>query len=113
VKALRHREAEYATTLEEDEKLFQAANLPRRTAMAIQVRHGEKRVLRQAIEEAMKFEASDKRIRQIRGSALNTAKNGSNLNKKRCRNRPKRDDIDEILKKILGTSHPETRWPGI
>jgi SET domain-containing protein 6 len=83
VKALRHREAEYATTLEEDEKLFQAANLPRRTAMAIQVRHGEKRVLRQAIEEAMKFEASDKRIRQIRGSALNTAKNGSNLNNKR------------------------------
>ncbi|EHL01706.1 SET [Glarea lozoyensis ATCC 20868] len=83
VKVLRHREAEYATTLEEDEKLLQAANLPRRTAMAIQVRHGEKRVLRLAVEEAMKFEAANKRMRPIRGSALNTAKNGSNLNNKR------------------------------
>jgi hypothetical protein len=54
---------EYATTLEEDEQLAAAGNLPRRTEMAIQVRLGEKKVLREAIQEATSFEGSNKRMR--------------------------------------------------
>jgi SET domain-containing protein 6 len=81
--ALRQREAEYSTTLEVDEKLLRMGNLKPRVAMATQVRLGEKRVLRQAVEEAMKFELTNKRMRVLRGSALNTAKNGGNQNNKR------------------------------
>jgi SET domain-containing protein 6 len=60
---LKAREKEYATTLEEDEKLAATGKLPRRTEMAIQVRLGEKRVLREAIREATSFEGSNKRMR--------------------------------------------------
>jgi SET domain-containing protein 6 len=81
--ALRRREAEYATTAEEDEALLQMGNLKPRAAMATQVRHGEKQVLRHAVDEALKFEATDKRLRSIRGSAIASAKNGRNSNNKR------------------------------
>jgi SET domain-containing protein 6 len=57
------REKEYATTLEEDEKLEAAESLPRRTKMAIEVRIGEKKVLREAIQEATSFEGSNIRMR--------------------------------------------------
>ncbi|KAF8859575.1 SET domain-containing protein [Acephala macrosclerotiorum] len=63
VKILRLREREYATTAEEDELLLQAGGLPHRKAMAIQVRLGEKQVLRKAIQEASTFAASNKRMR--------------------------------------------------
>ncbi|CZR58914.1 related to RMS1-regulatory protein [Phialocephala subalpina] len=63
VKLLQLREQEYATTAEEDEALLQAGNLPHRKAMAVQVRFGEKQVLRQAIQEATTFAASNKRMR--------------------------------------------------
>ena len=59
---LKAREMEYVTTLEEDEKLAATGNLPGRTRMAIQVRLGEKRVLREAIQEAAEFEGSNKRM---------------------------------------------------
>jgi SET domain-containing protein 6 len=81
--ALRHREAEYATTAEEDQMLLQMENLKPRAAMAIQVRHGEKQVLRRTMDEAMKFEATDKRMRGVRISSVASAKNGKNLNSKR------------------------------
>ena len=57
------REKEYATTIEEDEELAAVGNLPSRTEMAIQVRLGEKKVLREAILEAKAFEESNKRMR--------------------------------------------------
>lgn len=60
---LKARENEYATTLEEDQQLLKAGNLQRRTEMAIQVRVGEKGVLRDAIREATAFEGSNKRMR--------------------------------------------------
>lgn len=63
VKIIQLREMEYATTAEEDESLLQAGHLPRRKAMAIQVRLGEKQLLRKAIQEATTFEASNKRMR--------------------------------------------------
>ncbi|KUJ20210.1 SET domain-containing protein [Mollisia scopiformis] len=63
IKLLELREREYATTLEEDELILQSKNLPHRKAMAVQVRHGEKQVLRKAIQEAATFTASDKRMR--------------------------------------------------
>ncbi|TVY81470.1 Ribosomal lysine N-methyltransferase [Lachnellula suecica] len=57
------REKEYATTLEEDEKLLQQAQLSHRATMAVNVRLGEKQVLREAMQEASKFEGSNKRMR--------------------------------------------------
>ena len=63
VALLRAREQEYATTLEEDESLEAADNLPRRQKMAVQVRLGEKTVLREAMQEAASFEGSNKRMR--------------------------------------------------
>jgi SET domain-containing protein 6 len=63
VTLLKTREKEYATTIKEDEKLVAAGNLPRRTEMAVQVRLGEKKVLKEAIQEAMSFEGSNKRMR--------------------------------------------------
>jgi len=62
---LRLREKEYATTLEEDEKLSQETQLSHRTIMAVQVRLGEKQVLREAMQEASTFEGSNKRMRLI------------------------------------------------
>jgi SET domain-containing protein 6 len=60
---LRLREEEYATTLEEDEALLKSENLSNRTRMAIEVRLGEKRVIREAIQEASSFSGSNKRMR--------------------------------------------------
>lgn len=60
---LQVREKEYATTLEEDEVLLQDRNLPPRTKMAIQVRLGEKRVLRAAMQEAITFDGGNQRMR--------------------------------------------------
>jgi SET domain-containing protein 6 len=59
------REKEYATTLEEDERLLQEAQLSHRTTMAVHVRLGEKQVLREAMHEASKFEGSNKRMRTV------------------------------------------------
>jgi SET domain-containing protein 6 len=63
VNLLQLREKEYATSLEDDEALLSAGNFPHRTSMAVQVRHGEKAVLRAAIKEATTFTGSNKRMR--------------------------------------------------
>lgn len=60
---LQTREKEYSTTVEEDEHLLRDANLPLRTGMAIQVRLGEKYVLRAAIQEVSTFTGSNQRMR--------------------------------------------------
>jgi SET domain-containing protein 6 len=60
---LRAREQEYGTSLEEDEKLLLLGSLPNRAAMAIQVRLGEKKVLRAAMQEASSFSGSNRRMR--------------------------------------------------
>lgn len=49
---LERRAKEYATTVEEDEKLLQDGRLAHRTGMAVSVRLGEKKVIRQAMQEA-------------------------------------------------------------
>jgi SET domain-containing protein 6 len=71
VAILQLREKEYATSLEEDEALLSIGNLPNRTFMAIQVRHGEKAVLRAAIKEGAAFTGSNKRMR-LRGANVPT-----------------------------------------
>lgn len=63
VTLLQLRENEYATSLEEDEALLSARDLPHRTSVALHVRHGEKAVLRAAIKEATAFTGSNKRMR--------------------------------------------------
>jgi SET domain-containing protein 6 len=63
VTVIQLREKEYATSLEEDETLLSTGNLPHRIAMAVQVRLGEKAVLRAAIKEAITFTGSNKRMR--------------------------------------------------
>ncbi|PMD65141.1 SET domain-containing protein [Hyaloscypha bicolor E] len=63
VTVIQLREKEYATSLEEDETLLSTGNLPHRIAMAVQVRLGEKAVLRAAIKEATTFTGSNKRMR--------------------------------------------------
>jgi SET domain-containing protein 6 len=89
---LRMREKQYSTTLEEDERILQKGNIAPRTTMAVQVRLGEKRVLREAMQEANSFTGSNKRMRvaQTSGTEL-TARNengkrriggGPNPNKK-------------------------------
>lgn len=57
------REEEYQTTMEEDEDLLRAGNLSRRGAMAIQVRIGEKKVLKEAISAAAAFAGSNRKMR--------------------------------------------------
>ena len=66
VTILQLREKEYATTLEEDEALLKRENLAHRTRMAIEVRLGEKRVLRESIKEARTFSGSNKHMREGR-----------------------------------------------
>ncbi len=61
--ALRRREKEYATTIEEDEALLQAGNISNRAIMAIHVRIGEKMVLQEAISDAESYKGSNKRMR--------------------------------------------------
>ncbi|KFY71072.1 hypothetical protein V499_08724 [Pseudogymnoascus sp. VKM F-103] len=56
------REREYSTTVAEDENLLQAGNHSNRVQMAIQVRMGEKVVLREAKKEAGKFQGDNKRM---------------------------------------------------
>lgn len=59
-----NREKEYATTMEQDEGLLNDRTVyPPRMLMAIEVRLGEKRVLRKAIELAAQFQGSDKHMR--------------------------------------------------
>ena len=61
--ALLHRkEAEYATTLEEDE-MVSTDTKSRRGIFAVQVRVGEKRVLKSAIQEASSMAGSNKQMR--------------------------------------------------
>ncbi|KAM3071995.1 Ribosomal lysine N-methyltransferase 4 [Clarireedia jacksonii] len=72
---LETREKEYSTTVEEDEHLFQNSNLPLRTSMAIQVRLGEKNVLRAAMREASTFTGSNQRMR-LAPSKIATEKGG-------------------------------------
>lgn len=71
---LRARESEYNTTLEDDEALANSGNLPYRTRMALQVRLGEKKVLRHAIHEASTFHGSDKRMRLSQNTTENESK---------------------------------------
>ncbi|THV46724.1 hypothetical protein BGAL_0365g00150 [Botrytis galanthina] len=85
---LQARENEYSTTLEEDEDLLKNANLPIRTAMAIQVRSGEKKVLRAAIQEAGTFSGGNHRMR------LAPSKEGMMKNAKR-----KGEDMEQPKKK--------------
>ncbi|KFZ07689.1 hypothetical protein V502_09835 [Pseudogymnoascus sp. VKM F-4520 (FW-2644)] len=59
---LERREREYATTTAEDENLLKAGNHSNRVQMAIQVRMGEKMVLREAKQEAGKFQGDNKRM---------------------------------------------------
>lgn len=64
------RGLDYKTTLEEDDILLRDQNLSHREKMAIQVRRGEKEILRQASREAATFTASDKRMRIQYGSQM-------------------------------------------
>ncbi|KFY21405.1 hypothetical protein V493_07452 [Pseudogymnoascus sp. VKM F-4281 (FW-2241)] len=59
---LERREREYATTVTEDENLLQAGNHSNRVQMAIQMRMGEKLVLKEAKHEAGKFQGDNKRM---------------------------------------------------
>jgi SET domain-containing protein 6 len=72
---LQLREKEYATTIEEDEALLQSGNISHRIAIAIQVRHGEKSVLRAAIKEAKTLTGSNKRMR-LEGKNGSTGEGG-------------------------------------
>jgi SET domain-containing protein 6 len=65
---LRIQEKEYGTTLEEDENLLESGHLSDRAIKAIQVRIGEKAVLRKAIQEATTFAGSDKRMRVVQST---------------------------------------------
>jgi len=60
---IQQREKEYATSLEDDEELLRRGNASRRETMAIQVRSGEKKVLRVAMREAANLTGSNKRMR--------------------------------------------------
>ncbi|TVY55436.1 Ribosomal lysine N-methyltransferase 4 [Lachnellula cervina] len=66
---LEQREKNYATTIEEDEELLQQPKLPHRTMMAVNVRLGEKRVLREAIQAAYKLEGSNARMMSAAAAA--------------------------------------------
>lgn len=59
---LMRREQDYGTTATEDETLLQGGNHSHRIHMAIQVRHGEKKVLQEAMQEAGKFQGVNKRM---------------------------------------------------
>jgi SET domain-containing protein 6 len=62
------REKQYATTLEDDEDILAQGVNSKRMAMAIQVRLGEKRVLRAAMQEASNFSGSNKRMHLVKKS---------------------------------------------
>jgi SET domain-containing protein 6 len=73
------REREYATTAEEDEEILLQGDLTIRKLMAVQVRHGEKKVLRAALKEARSFTGSNKRMRGV----TNFEEDSENGNRKR------------------------------
>lgn len=87
---IRARESEYKTTLEEDEALTNSGNLPYRTRMAVQVRLGEKKVLRQAIQEASSFRGSDKRMRLSQNINENESKGKRRMEDDTTNSRKKR-----------------------
>ena len=60
---LRRRAEEYGTSIEVDESLVHEGGLSNRTEKAIQVRIGEKKVLKAAIKETQSFTASNKKMR--------------------------------------------------
>jgi SET domain-containing protein 6 len=60
---LQRREKQYATTVEEDEEILKSGNCSHRQHMAVKVRRGEKTALRQAVQEANAYQASNKRMR--------------------------------------------------
>jgi len=60
---LQRRLQEYGTSIEEDESIVQMGSLSDRVEKAIQVRVGEKRVLKAAIQETESFAASNKKMR--------------------------------------------------
>ncbi|KAK2628603.1 hypothetical protein QTJ16_001706 [Diplocarpon rosae] len=62
---LQSRLQEYPTTIETDQMILQAGNLPLRKQMAVQVRLGEKLVLEKAIQESMSFTGDNNRMRLI------------------------------------------------
>lgn len=64
------REQEYTTSLEHDEKLLQAGTGSLRLLMAVRVRVGEKRVLREAMREALTFQGSNIPMRGFVGTKL-------------------------------------------
>jgi len=66
--ALQQRTEEYGTSIEEDESILQKGGLSTRAEKAIQVRIGEKKVLKAAIKEARSFAASNKRMRGAHNS---------------------------------------------
>lgn len=83
---LERRGKDYATTFEEDKKLLQGAQLSHRVTMAVNVRIGEKTVLREAMQEASKFEGSNKRLRTVATSGTGKRKaEGASESKKRGR----------------------------
>lgn len=75
---LQQREDEYGTSVEEDETIIQKSGLSHRVQKALQVRIGEKHVLRAAIKEAKYFTASNKRMR----GAQTPAESGENKKRK-------------------------------
>lgn len=85
---LKEREKEYKTSLEEDAQLLKSGQLSKRTTMAIKVRMGEKQVLREALQEAISFEGSNKRMRILQVPESTTA--NSNGKVKRSRDEPTR-----------------------
>ena len=86
---LRARESEYKSTAEEDEAI-NGMNLPHRTRMALQVRLGEKKVLRQAILEASQFRGSDKRMRIAQDVAENVGNSKRRMDDETTDSRKKR-----------------------
>ncbi|CZT46188.1 related to RMS1-regulatory protein [Rhynchosporium secalis] len=60
---LESRMKDYSTTAEDDRAIWEAGNLSKRQAMAVQVRLGEKSVLARAVQETRTFIGSDKKMR--------------------------------------------------
>ncbi|EKD13526.1 putative SET domain-containing protein [Drepanopeziza brunnea f. sp. 'multigermtubi' MB_m1] len=72
-KILESRKQEYATTIEADQAILQADNLPSRKRMAVEVRLGEKLVLEKAIQEAQSLTGDNKRMRFKQETPTNSA----------------------------------------
>lgn len=75
------RMKEFATSIDEDEQLLTLGNLPSRKNMAITVRLGEKKVLREAIKEAEMFKGDNRRMRDLRGLQEPPTKDGNGKRK--------------------------------